>query len=77
MCLAIPGKLIAKTETTGTVDLGGLSKEIDLTFVPEVKVGEWLIIHTGFGLEIISEQDALETIDLLQEAYGKESLPVT
>ena len=76
MCLAIPGKLVEKDGVKGTVDLGGLNKEVDLTFVPDVEIGEWLIIHTGFGLEIISEQDARETIDLLQQAYGNESIPV-
>jgi hydrogenase expression/formation protein HypC len=76
MCLAIPGRLVQKEGTKGTVDLGGLNKEIDLTFVPEAEIGEWLIIHTGFGLEIISEQDAKETIELLQQAYGNESIPV-
>ena len=77
MCLAIPGKLIEKEGNKGIVDLGGLNKEIDLTFVPEIEIGQWLIMHTGFGLEIISEQDALETIELLQAAYGKESLSIS
>ena len=76
MCLAIPGKLVEKDGVKGTVDLGGFNKEVDLTFVPDVEIGEWLIIHTGFGLEIISEQDARENIDLLQQAYGNESIPV-
>ena len=71
MCLAIPGKLVEKiTEEKGLVDLGGVKKEIALNFIPEVEIGEWVLIHTGFGLEIISEEDALETINLLQQAYG-------
>jgi hydrogenase expression/formation protein HypC len=71
MCLAIPGKLVKKIDIEkGLVDLGGVTKEIALNFIPEVKIGEWVLIHTGFGLEIISEEDALETIDLLQQAYG-------
>ncbi|MFC1898396.1 HypC/HybG/HupF family hydrogenase formation chaperone [Candidatus Cloacimonadota bacterium] len=71
MCLAIPGKLVEKVnDEKGLVDLGGVKKEIALNFIPEVKIGEWILIHTGFGLEIISEEDALETIDLLQQAYG-------
>ena len=76
MCLAIPGRLVEKDGIKGTVDLGGLNKEVDLTFIPEVEIGECLIIHTGFGLEIISEQDARETIELLQQAYGNEPIPV-
>lgn len=72
MCLAIPGKLIKKENDKGIVDLGGVNKEIFLTFIPEVKEGDWVIIHTGFGLNIISEKDALETIEILREVYGTE-----
>ncbi len=72
MCLAIPGKIVKKTENSmGVVDLGGVTKEISLIFLPEAKEGDWIIIHTGFALESISEKDALETISILQEAYGK------
>lgn len=71
MCLAIPGKLVEKIgEEKGLVDLGGVKKEIALNFIPDVEIGQWVLIHTGFGLEIISEEDALETIYLLRQAYG-------
>ena len=72
MCLAIPGKLIKKENEKGIVDLGGVNKEIFLTFIPEVKEGDWVIIHTGFGLNIISEEEASETIAILKEVYGTE-----
>ncbi len=70
MCIAIPGKLIKKNNEKGIVDLGGINKEIFLTFIPEVKEGDWIIIHTGFGLNIISEKEANETIAILQEVYA-------
>ena len=72
MCLAIPGKLIKKEKEKGIVDLGGVNKEISLTFIPEVKEGDWVIIHTGFGLNIISEEEANETLEILRELYGTE-----
>ena len=72
MCLAIPGKLIKKENEKGIVDLGGVNKEISLTFIPEVEEGDWVIIHTGFGLNIISEKEAIETLAILQEVYGTE-----
>ncbi len=72
MCLAIPGKLVKKENEKGIVDLGGVNKEIFLTFIPEVEEGDWVIIHTGFGLNIISEKDALETIEILKEVYAPE-----
>jgi len=70
MCLAIPGKIIRREKDSGIVDLGGVEKEIILTFVPEAKVGDWVLIHTGFGINTISEKDALETIRILNEAYS-------
>ncbi|MBN2460453.1 MAG: HypC/HybG/HupF family hydrogenase formation chaperone [Candidatus Cloacimonetes bacterium] len=70
MCLAIPGKLVKKEGEIGTVDFGGIAKDIALNFVPEAKPGDWLIVHTGFALNIISEKDARETIALIREAYG-------
>ena len=72
MCIAIPGKLIKKENEKGIVDLGGVSKEISLTFIPEVKEGDWVIIHTGFGLNIISEEEATETLAILKEVYALE-----
>ena len=74
MCLAIPGKVEKIEGDKGLVDIGGVSKEISFTFIPEVKKGDWILIHTGFGLNIISEKDALETINLLKEAYGLEAI---
>ncbi len=69
MCLAIPGKIIKRENEKGIVDLGGVEKEIILTFVPEAKEGDWVLIHTGFGINIVSEEDALETIRILNEAF--------
>jgi len=70
MCLAIPGRLIKNLDgNKGIVDLGGVSKEISLAFIPNAIEGDWIIIHTGFGLEIMSEKDAFEMINILQEAY--------
>jgi hydrogenase expression/formation protein HypC len=73
MCLAIPGRVVTKTANDkGMVDLGGVTKEISLVFLPEVKEGDWIIIHTGFALERISEREALNTIELLQAAYRRD-----
>ncbi|MDP8221151.1 MAG: HypC/HybG/HupF family hydrogenase formation chaperone [Candidatus Stygibacter frigidus] len=71
MCLAIPGKIVKIREDTGTVDLGGINQEVSLTFIPQVTVGDWVLIHTGFAINIISEDDAIKTIELLQAAYAK------
>ncbi len=74
MCIAIPGKLIKKEEDKGIVDLGGITKEISLAFIPQAVENDWILIHTGFGLEIISEIEAQQTIEILQEAYHSDPL---
>jgi len=72
MCLAIPGKLVEKKNELGIVDLGGVKKEISLSFLPDVKLGEWVLIHTGFALEKISEAEAQKTLEIVREAFSYE-----
>lgn len=78
MCLGIPGKIIEITEVDGLpmgkIDFGGIVKEACLAYVPEAKVGDYTLIHVGFALNIIDEQEALETLSLLREidALGAE-----
>ena len=79
MCLGIPGKIIEIYNNDGTlpmakIDFGGIVKEACLAYVPEAKVGDYTLIHVGFALNIIDEQEAMETLELLREidALGEE-----
>jgi hydrogenase expression/formation protein HypC len=78
MCLGIPGKITEIYEKQGLlmgrIDFGGIVKEACLAYVPEAKVGDYTLIHVGFALNIINEQEALETLALLREinAIGEE-----
>jgi len=71
MCLGIPAKVIELYEANGIkmakVDFGGALKEACMEYLPEVKVGDYTIVHVGFGLSILDEQEALETLDLLRQ----------
>ena len=72
MCLAVPGKIIDIYEREGLqmarVDFGGgVTRETCLAYIPEAKVGDYTIIHVGFALNLLSEQDAMETLALLKE----------
>jgi hydrogenase expression/formation protein HypC len=71
MCLGIPGKIVEKSEIEGRqmgkVDFGGVIKETCLDFVPEAKVGDYCIIHVVFALNILDEQEAMETLDLFRQ----------
>ena len=71
MCLGIPGKVIEIYETEGTlmskVDFGGVVQEVCVVTTPEVQVGQFVLVHAGFALNIMSDQEAHETIDLLEQ----------
>jgi hydrogenase expression/formation protein HypC len=71
MCLGVPGKVIAIHEKDGlrmgTVDFGGVQREACLEYVPDTKVGEYVIIHVGFAISQLSEQEAQETLALIRE----------
>jgi hydrogenase expression/formation protein HypC len=71
MCLGIPGKIIEVYESSGLpmgkIDFGGVIKEACLAYVPEAKVGDYTIVHVGFALNVIDEEEAQKTLDLLSE----------
>jgi len=71
MCLGIPAKVIQLYETNGLkmakVDFGGVIKEACMEYLPDVKLGDYTIIHVGFGLSILDEQEAVETLELLKQ----------
>ena len=63
MCLAIPGKITSISGDdplmrTGKVDFGGILKEVSLAFVPEANVGDYVIVHVGFALSRVDEEEA-------------------
>lgn len=71
MCLAVPGK-ITEIYTTGAmrmakIDFGGVIREACIEALPEAQVGDWTIIHAGFALNVLSEEDARETLQMLAE----------
>ena len=72
MCLGVPGKVLTREDnalgvTMGTVSFGGVTKEVCLAYVPEVKVGEYVIVHVGFALSVVSGEEAAETFELLRQ----------
>lgn len=71
MCLAIPGKVLDKVDRDGAligrVDFGGITREVQLDFVPEVEVGEYVIVHVGFALSRLDAEEAARTLEMLKE----------
>ena len=82
MCLAIPGKVteidLSSDPKMGNVNFGGIQKKVCLEWVPEVNVGDYVIVHVGFALSKMDEKEALETLKLFEqwgEAYEQELNP--
>ncbi|GGK76919.1 HypC/HybG/HupF family hydrogenase formation chaperone [Mangrovihabitans endophyticus] len=80
MCLAVPGRVLSVAEVDGTrmaeVDFGGVRKDVCLEFVPDVGVGEYVVVHVGFAIQRLDEASARETlahferIGILDEEFG-------
>lgn len=70
MCLGIPGKVISiGPDQTAEIDYNGVVGQASLALIPEVQVGDYVIVHVGFAIQKLSEADAQETISLLQEFF--------
>jgi len=71
MCLGIPGKVIEIHEVAGLqmgrVDFGGVRKEACLAYVPEVQLGDYVIIHVGFAISRVDEDEAMKTLEILAQ----------
>lgn len=71
MCLGIPGKITEIFDFSGTkmakVDFGGVLQDVCIETVPEAGIGSYVIVHAGFALNTLSEEEALETLFILQE----------
>ncbi len=71
MCLGIPGKVIEIYQINGMkmgkVDFGGVIKETCLEFLPDIQVGDYTIIHVGFGISQLDEEEAQRTLEMLRE----------
>jgi hydrogenase expression/formation protein HypC len=71
MCLGVPGKIVEMYEAgglpMGRVDFGGLTRETCLAYVPELKVGDYTVVHVGFAISRLSEEEAQATLAILRE----------
>jgi len=70
MCLAVPGKIVEKDCGIGVIDIRGNRLRAGLALVPEAAVGDWVLIHAGFAITVITPEDAAETNALLDQMEG-------
>jgi hydrogenase expression/formation protein HypC len=72
MCLAVPGKVVAIEGDDpmfrhGIVDFGGVRKDVSLAFTPEVRPGEYVLVHVGFALQVVDEEEAQQIFEDLKK----------
>ncbi|MGB9791701.1 MAG: HypC/HybG/HupF family hydrogenase formation chaperone [Thermacetogeniaceae bacterium] len=69
MCLAIPAKITKINGMVAEVDIGGNTKEINIALTPEAKVGDYVLIHAGYAIQVIDEKAAEEIFEAWEVAY--------
>ncbi len=78
MCLGVPGKVIDVFEEDGirmgTVDFGGITRKACLEYAPEVELGSWVVIHVGFAISTVDEEEAKRSYELLAEMGNLEDI---
>ena len=71
MCLAIPGKIMSISgegfERTGKINFGGVLKDVNLAYVPEAKINDYVIVHVGFAINTLDESEANKVFEYLRE----------
>jgi len=80
MCLGVPGKVLEITRhevgmQMGRVQFGGIEKDVCLSFVPDVRVGDYVIVHAGFAISQVDEEEAARTFELLKQMGDLADLP--
>ena len=79
MCLAIPGKIVSISgdeplQRMGRIDFAGIFKQASLAFVPEAKVGDYVIVHVGFAISRVDEEEAHKVFEYLKEMESLDEL---
>ena len=70
MCLAVPAKVIEKKDMVATVGVEGIRRDISLMLLPEANEGDYILMHAGFAIQVIDEEEAKITTELLKEVLG-------
>lgn len=71
MCLAVPALIKAVDGAQAQVELGGVERVVSLLFTPEAREGDYVLVHTGFAISVVDEQEAQATLRLFEELVDK------
>ena len=67
MCLAVPGQVVQLDGSAGRVRFSGVDRVVRMELVPEVKLGDWVLVHAGFAIQCMNGEEARETLELLEQ----------
>ncbi|AJQ26201.1 MULTISPECIES: HypC/HybG/HupF family hydrogenase formation chaperone [Pelosinus] len=67
MCLAVPGKILARQDMLATIEVGGVTRNVSVMLLPEAQVGDFVLMHAGFAVQVIDEEEAKKTLALFKE----------
>ena len=67
MCLAVPLKLVSVNGTDAVGEVGGIQREVSIMMTPDAKVGDYVIVHAGFAIQILDQKEAEENLELLRQ----------
>lgn len=67
MCLAIPVQIVSIEDSEAEAEIGNVKRRINIRLTPEVKIGDYVLLHTGYAINVIDEAEARETLRLLEE----------
>lgn len=67
MCLAVPVKVVSIEGSEAEVEIGGVKRRVSITLTPEARVGDYVLLHTGYAINVIDETEARETLKILEE----------
>jgi hydrogenase expression/formation protein HypC len=67
MCLAIPVRIVSIDGDQAETEIGGVRRRVSIVFTPEAKVGDYVLLHTGYAIGVVDEAEAEETLKLLEE----------
>ncbi|NOQ63936.1 MAG: HypC/HybG/HupF family hydrogenase formation chaperone [Methyloprofundus sp.] len=77
MCLAVPGKILSMTDADalsrmGRIDFAGVVKEVSLAYVPEAEIGDYVIVHAGFAISVLDQEEAKQSLLAFAEMDAQE-----
>lgn len=71
MCLAVPGRVVEMNGPIALVDFGGVRRRIAVSLTPQVQVGEFVLVHAGYAIQVVDVEEAERQLELIREVYAE------